>query len=92
MGTDIDGAVVGDDLYFHWTGSHSVWSMKDKNCKFGAGTGNELAGSDDSLGFAPPTFETFKFTLTEPGAFHFADGVSNNCQQGMLFSVTVKPA
>lgn len=86
---DIDEAIVGDVLVFRWVGSHTVWNLGSRKCIFKQGSSNELSGSDNSLGFNPPTFIEFEYTLTEPGTLHFADSVSSNCQNGMIFTVKV---
>lgn len=88
---DIGGLTVGDSIIFNWVGSHTVTLMRRKSCDFQRSS--ELAATDaitpTFLGFNPPVDTSFKFTFTEPGTYHFADGVDKNCQQGMLFSCFV---
>lgn len=74
---------------FRWVGSQSVWSLKKRKCVFKQGFSNELAASDNSLGYGPPDFMEFEYELTEPGTFHFADAFSAHCKNGMIFTVKV---
>lgn len=88
---DITGVTVGDMLVFRWSGSNTVHRVRSKSCDFNGAvflqsTNNVL---ESFGGFNPPSSFEFKYRFDKKGTFYFADELSNNCEQGMLFKVVV---
>lgn len=88
---NIKNLTVGDILVFRWNGSHTVHRVKSHSCDF---NGSVFLQSTNNLlesfaGFNPPSSFEFKYRLDKKGTFYFADELSNNCELGMLFKVSV---